>query len=229
MGSPMVSANLFGSLQWQLISAVVLFSSPIAAERKPDPAPNRSARRVFLLSAAAEHADTTTTRPHDLTIHMIGSEIVPFETLSIATGLSARMLSEVDVRLLWCFRRLGQDQNPGRHSMTVEFRNDPQEDALGYTFPYEGTRITIVYARLKGAECQSKVFAAKLLAHTLVHEITHNLQAIARHSATGIMKARWNLEDYHEMAVRPLRFEPIDVSLIRLGLKHWEDFNATVR
>src|ERR1051325_5459793 len=100
-----------------------------------------------------------------------------------------------------------------------------QERALAYAFPYEGTRITILYSRLQWAECHDRLFASRLLAHTLVHEITHNLQAIARHSGTGIMKARWTLDDYNEMALRPLRFEPVDLYLIRLGVKHWEDLH----
>jgi hypothetical protein len=56
------------------------------------------------------------------------------------------------------------------------------------------------------------------LAHVLVHEITHIIQGVPRHSETGVMKARWTLGDYDEMRHRPLAFAPEDLELIRLGL-----------
>jgi hypothetical protein len=59
-----------------------------------------------------------------------------------------------------------------------------------------------------------------LLGYVLVHEITHNLQGIARHSKTGIMKPRWTPRDYVDMGVRQLHFERIDIELIYAGLGH---------
>jgi hypothetical protein len=58
-----------------------------------------------------------------------------------------------------------------------------------------------------------------VLAHVLVHEITHVLEGIDRHSATGIMKAHWNYNDYLEMRRKPLPFAHEDVNLIYDGLK----------
>jgi len=58
-----------------------------------------------------------------------------------------------------------------------------------------------------------------LLAHVMTHEITHLLQEVAWHSATGVMKAHWNLRDYSEMAWRPLPFTQEDIDLIRCGLR----------
>ena len=56
------------------------------------------------------------------------------------------------------------------------------------------------------------------LAHVLVHEITHIIQGVPRHSETGVMKAVWTLDDYHEMRLHPLGFAPEDLELIRVGL-----------
>jgi len=56
------------------------------------------------------------------------------------------------------------------------------------------------------------------LAHVLVHEITHIIQGVPRHSETGVMKARWTRDDYDEMRQRPLNFAPEDLELIRVGL-----------
>lgn len=58
----------------------------------------------------------------------------------------------------------------------------------------------------------------QVLAHVLVHEITHIVQGVARHSETGVMKARWTSVDYSEMRLRPLRFAPEDIELIRQGM-----------
>ena len=57
-----------------------------------------------------------------------------------------------------------------------------------------------------------------VLGHVLVHEITHILQGIQRHSASGVMKAYWDREDCGQMTWKPLRFEPEDVDLIYVGL-----------
>ena len=35
-----------------------------------------------------------------------------------------------------------------------------------------------------------------VLAHVMVHEVTHILQGICRHSASGVMKAQWDEEDF---------------------------------
>jgi hypothetical protein len=52
----------------------------------------------------------------------------------------------------------------------------------------------------------------------MVHEITHILQRIDRHSATGVMKDRWTAGDFSAMRLRPLPFTPLDIDLIYAGL-----------
>jgi hypothetical protein len=59
---------------------------------------------------------------------------------------------------------------------------------------------------------------AVVLVHVLVHEITHVAQGIDRHSATGVIKARWAGHDFAQMWLRPLGFAPEDLELIREGL-----------
>lgn len=58
-----------------------------------------------------------------------------------------------------------------------------------------------------------------LLAHVMAHEITHMLQGVSRHSLTGVMKPRWDRNDYSQMAWRPLAFTEGDIALIQLGMK----------
>jgi hypothetical protein len=57
-----------------------------------------------------------------------------------------------------------------------------------------------------------------VLAHVLVHEITHILQASNGHSEQGIMKAHWDAGDYFQMRSKPLEFTDHDVRQIYLGL-----------
>ena len=45
------------------------------------------------------------------------------------------------------------------------------------------------------------------------------MEGISRHSATGIMKARWDDNDYCAMRRKPLDFAQEDVDLIYAGLK----------
>ena len=52
----------------------------------------------------------------------------------------------------------------------------------------------------------------------MAHEVTDILQGICRHSASGVMKARWDEEDFLQMAWKPLPFTDYDIDLIRRGL-----------
>src|ERR1700720_975671 len=66
-------------------------------------------------------------------------------------------------------------------------------DALAYAYPYEGVHIQVFYDRIALADPE---LLPSLLALVIVHEISHILQGIDRHSASGIMKAQWNSYDY---------------------------------
>jgi hypothetical protein len=85
--------------------------------------------------------------------------------------------------------------------------------ALAYEQLYEGVHIQVFYDRIK-----SKLASAELLAHVMVHEITHILQGISRHSDSGVMKANWSGEDFERMRYKALPFADEDVVLIHRGL-----------
>jgi hypothetical protein len=55
------------------------------------------------------------------------------------------------------------------------------------------------------------------MANVIVHEMTHILQGIDRHSASGVMKAVWTSSDYTLMKRGMLRFTAMDVEMIREG------------
>jgi len=68
-----------------------------------------------------------------------------------------------------------------------------------------------------------------VLAHVLVHEITHVLEGVARHSASGIMKARWEGADYERMHFAPLPFAGEDLRLIHAWWARHHQLAAVVR
>ena len=74
-----------------------------------------------------------------------------------------------------------------------------------------GVRIELFYDRIRGNTPES---ATPVLAHVLVHEITHILQGVNRHSQEGIMKAHWDSQDYRQMVGEKLLFADDDLRLI---------------
>jgi hypothetical protein len=88
--------------------------------------------------------------------------------------------------------------------------------ALGYALPYEGAHIRLFYDRI--AQDRHPVLLPALLAHVMVHEVTHVLQGISEHSAQGVMKARWTPDDFQRMIQKPLRFTDEDTDRIYRGL-----------
>jgi hypothetical protein len=89
-------------------------------------------------------------------------------------------------------------------------------NAFAYALPYEGTHIVVFYDRVQHVSTPSG--RPSLLAHVLVHEITHILQGMPRHSGEGIMKANWDARDYSAMTWKPLVFTSEDIDLIHNGL-----------
>ncbi len=86
--------------------------------------------------------------------------------------------------------------------------------ALAYALPYEGVHIEVFYDRIAGADPE---LVPSLMANVIVHEITHILQGIDRHSTGGIMKAVWTSSDYILMKRGQLRFTAMDVDMIHDG------------
>jgi hypothetical protein len=134
--------------------------------------------------------------------------------------LANEIFGGVGVKIDWRRGRPSRSQARSEKPIVVEMTTDiPRAlppDALAFARPYEGVHITVFYDRLRAAT--EPELTPNLLAHVLVHEITHILQGTCRHSDTGIMKARWTHTDYMEMGQKPLSFTEEDVQLITTGL-----------
>jgi hypothetical protein len=90
---------------------------------------------------------------------------------------------------------------------------------LAFSYPYArcSKSITVFYDRVQSLAPGIPRESA-LLGYVLVHEITHVIQGVLRHSQTGVMKARWSEKDRAAIFERRLGFEELDVQLMRQGL-----------
>ena len=171
---------------------------------------------MMILLAAELHAQCE----HTVTVYVRGLAVVPGPVLYEAQKVADQILSSADVRIDW---RRGAPTGllvPGEKMIIVDMaaaapkRLSPV--ALAEALPYERVHITVFYDRVR--KVTDRVAPARLLAHVMVHEITHILQGIDRHSESGIMKAHWRREDYTAMARSPLPFTSTDIALIHDGM-----------
>lgn len=135
-----------------------------------------------------------------------------------AQTVASRIFGRIGVRIDWqpdqSSRLLARDSIAITLSENTPAGQHPGEFA--YAMPYEGTQIVVFYDRLQTSLTAARV--PSVLGHVLAHEIGHVLQGISRHSASGIMKARWEARDYVEMRRNTFEFTGGDIVLIRSGL-----------
>jgi hypothetical protein len=140
---------------------------------------------------------------------------------------AAKAFAEVGVRIEWHTGRPPATQPEREPPIVVRLAKDTPADylpgALAFAKVYEG-HITVFWDRIE-SQCRLAP-PVVVLAHVLVHEITHVLQGVSRHSEVGVMKSRWTAKDQRAMASKPLPFTPLDVELIRHALESRKDTGA---
>ena len=136
-----------------------------------------------------------------------------------ATNYAARLLasdafSSIGVGIKWVTRRCTEPD-----AIKVDFSYQTPESlcpqALAYAHPF-GSTIVVFLDRLPQASKTTR--PQRMLAWVLVHEICHILQAMIRHSESGIMKARWTDKDYFDFQSRGPGFTSEDLELIKSGI-----------
>jgi hypothetical protein len=134
-----------------------------------------------------------------------------------AQVLASRMFAKIGVQIDW---RAANSCAGINNALAVTISDGTPANqlpgALAYALPYEGTHIVVFYDRIKGQVDGAVV--PMLLAHVLVHEITHILQRVSRHSASGVMKAQFNYTDHFKMKRKDLGFTKEDIDLMHIGL-----------
>jgi hypothetical protein len=148
----------------------------------------------------------------DLAVCLRNAGVADQFTLYRAQALTTGMFGAIGVRVEW---------NCGKNAAgtaVVELDRETPADfkpgALAYALAYRkrGSHIHVFYDRVRRPHTPS--LTPVLLGHVFVHQITHVLEGIARHSQAGVMKGRWDRRDFEEMAHRPLWFAPEDVEMI---------------
>lgn len=137
--------------------------------------------------------------------------------VSSAEAKASSMFLSAGVKLEWHGEAGFCKGNPD--AMVVSFMTSTPKafhpGALAYALPYEGVHIQMFYDRIAQSDPD---LVSSLMASVIVHEITHILQRIDRHSTSGIMKAVWESSDYTQMKRGLLRFTALDVEMIHDGL-----------
>jgi len=137
-----------------------------------------------------------------------------------ATMMASRMFGAIGVKIEWHDDRRFCG-TPNDQTIAISFSHQTPSDrlpgALAYALPYEGVHIEVFYDRIEDG--YGPDVRTTLLAHVLVHEITHILEGVSQHSDRGIMKAHWDADDRAGMLRIPLSFAPQDVVMIHEGLK----------
>ena len=195
---------------------------PLPAGTRPKPSLAGRTARVstkaiwiaLLLAAGAAAGSAAETREPDVVVYFHhGSESAAI--IGSAEARAQRMLASVGISVAW---RLGTADYHGRAEVieavlteraAKDFR--PGSLACATLGVQAGIRIEILHNRVRAAGPPAAV--PSMLAHVLVHEITHVLEAVSRHSESGVMKAHWDTDDFRNMR-GPLPFAAEDVSLI---------------
>ncbi|MEO8052749.1 MAG: hypothetical protein ABI833_20255 [Acidobacteriota bacterium] len=140
------------------------------------------------------------------------------EVVSAAATSASKLLRSAGVTLEWHTNSrtcLGQGDQVMIVSLSTDTPKTFHPGALAYALPYEGVHIQVFYDRIAQSTPE---LLPHLLALVVVHEVTHILQGIDRHSSSGIMKAQWSTYDFTLMKRDQLRFTDSDVDLIHNGL-----------
>jgi hypothetical protein len=141
--------------------------------------------------------------------------------LTHAESTAARMFSAIGIHLDWHHGGHGCKlpiEGTIHISMSTSSRPEDYPGALAIArLGDEAHRIEVFYDRV--TETVEERLVSSLLAHVLVHEITHVIEGLNRHSDEGVMKARWSEPEYREMAFEPLGFAAEDIALLhqRIG------------
>ena len=169
-------------------------------------------------------AQAAAMKQSQISIYVQNNAHVPVRELDQAEILAATMFASVHIEIDW---REGQPSAAGEPIAIELAANVPKTEkpgALACAY-YDESIIVVFWDRMEHA-----ANPAPLLAHVLVHEITHILEGVSRHSQSGIMKERWNAADMDLIQFHKLKlaFAAEDVYLIQLGLKKREAMDRRV-
>jgi hypothetical protein len=165
-----------------------------------------------VLTPAAARAKN---RGDRVTVYISPGASVDLMVLAQAKNLASRMFAGIGVDIEWL---QGRPSVREKGAIGIEFVTNTPESlrpgSLACARPYEGVHVLVLWDRIHRLPSANRV-----LAHVMVHEITHLLEGVEGHSEEGVMKAHWSDADFGSMRRKTLPFAPEDVSLIHRGLR----------
>jgi hypothetical protein len=175
----------------------------------------------LVLAAAAAAGNGAEKSDPDLIVIVHAANLAP-QSIPLAEGQAKRMLASVGIAAEF---HVGKPNYQGRAEV-IEAVFTTQRDesfkpgvlAFAILGQESGPRIEILYDRIVG--CHRDSWAVPALAHVLVHEITHILEGVNRHSESGVMKAHWDPGDWNRMSSASFPFADEDIRLIHGWVEH---------
>ena len=149
-------------------------------------------------------------------------QAVPGAALFQAKSIARELFAHIGVEIDWQHGAVRDSAEGCRPPIEIHLEAGlPGADrpgSMAYAMPYmEGVaRIQVFVGQISSMVPANRL--GILLGHVMAHEIAHVLQGVDRHSAGGVMKARWNTQDFRGMEAHTLRFDSLDVLLIHAGI-----------
>jgi hypothetical protein len=169
---------------------------------------------AIMMTAGASAATDPSTEVH---IYVRGAQHVDLLVTLGAQRQASEMFRSAGIQIVWKFGQPDQE-TCCKPEVVLEYGTDANRapGVMGYAFPNGNGSggIKILYRRIVAKRRRPE----KVLAHVIVHEVSHMLQGVARHSDSGIMKAWWSREDYEQIERAPLAFTAVDIQLIQAGV-----------
>jgi hypothetical protein len=134
--------------------------------------------------------------------------------------LAAAIFKKIGVRIIW---RTGE-LPAGQRAFGIRTLEQAPESATSGALASarlvgsSGTEIAVYKDRVQRLLDSHSNLAGVVAGYVLAHELAHVMQGVPRHSESGILKAHWSNDDFHEMVFQKLAFASVDVELIHKGL-----------
>ena len=201
-----------------------------------------SLRNLTLLVAAAvvytEGAAAQQVQPSQMiTLRIVDNARVPKATLAEARTEVVRILALSGLRTAWIESPAAAEAAPQRTTFLFTILNRKTSKWLPHTAGALGTTpgaeqansghvAYIHYDQIENVSRTRKVRrgtsltpgVSRLLAYAIVHELGHLILPVDAHSASGIMKPLWGVDEYKEMSLGLLNFTLQQADLIRSEL-----------
>jgi len=181
---------------------------------------------VIVLTMTGTAAAHKTPLPTGPVVQVCVQSVVTRANMFYAEDIAGDMFATAGINIRW--RKWdGCPADALRITLSQDAAATDHPDSYAYALPFEGTHIVVFLSRITsiGSARGTNV----LLAHVIVHEITHILQGTQMHSETGVMKAVFANRDIAEMELHPLPFTPFDVQALLYGLSRRDALLASAR